>query len=658
MKTFFSLLVTGILLAGYSQGQGVPGRFSKDSLARILDGVDSDSLKSRASFLLADEWMDSDTGQARKYATFGEGFSRAYPFWRAVSLLYRAKLTAATAPDSAAKMFMQAEKKLKEFHSREAMLFRSVCWHDYARVFHFNKDDPETYINLLLNQAVPLAFQSGDQLYLGKNYLDISFGFKNLREFSKAETYLHHAIETLRNRRGNTTYLAAAYHTLSENCSLSGKPVQAALYLDSMRLLLMPYPDAVAWLDYYAAESMRLTIAEKFEQSGKIADKGIALARQLQQKYPEQRLLLQKFYALYNNQNLTQARDVALDLSRRKPFIDNASNRLQLFYGLVATYEGLNNVTAAYKWLQRYSRLSDSLSKSNLETKINALEIKFRNAEHQKKITELNAANEKANFSLKRTRLLSWSLGLISVLLLVVLLLWYLFYKSRKKAATQLEQIKISHAMLQGQEEERGRVARDLHDGLGGLLTSVKMNLSEAASGDLNGSRPGLETAIGQLDRSISELRRVAHNMMPEMLLRLGLEVALRDLCDSFVSETTAIRFQCYDMNQNLPQQEQVMIYRIIQELLTNAVKHASATGVLLQCNQRGNRFFITVEDNGVGFNAIAGNQKQGMGINNIRNRVAYLNGKVDILAGPNGQGVSINIEVYVTSEIQTGHTG
>jgi len=658
MKTFFALLLTGILLACYCQGQNVPGRFNKDSLASVLDSSVSDSLKARAGFLLADQWMDKDTGLAKKYVIAGERFGGAYPFWKAVSLLYRAKLIVDTAPDSAAGMFLQAEKKLKGFHSREAAFFRSVCWHDYAKVFHIYKDDPETYINLLLNQAIPLVLQSGDQLYLGKNYLDISFGFKNLREFSKAETYLHRAIETLRNIPGNTTYLAATYHTLSENCSLSGKPAQAALYLDSMQLLLTPYPKAEAWLDYYAAESMRLTIAENYEQSLETVDKGIALAQQLQQPYPEQRLLLQKFYALYNSRNLTRARDVALDLTWRKPFIDNASNRLQLFYGLVATYEDLKNIPEAYKWLQRYSQLSDSLAKSNLETRINALEIKFRNAEHQKKIAELNAANEKTGFALKRTRLLSWSLGLISALLLMVLLLWYLFYKSRKKAAIQQEQIKISHAMLQGQEEERGRVARDLHDGLGGLLASVQMNLSEAASGDLNGNRPTLNTAIGQLNKSISELRRIAHNMMPEMLLRLGLEAALRDLCDSFMPETTAIRFQCYDISPSLTQQEQVMIYRIIQELLTNAVKHASATRVLLQCNQRGRRFFITVEDNGVGFDMIAGHQKQGMGISNIRDRVAYLNGNIDILAGPNGQGTSINIEVYVTNEIQIGHTG
>lgn len=652
MKTFLSLLVTGILLTAYSQGQNIPGRFDKDSLARLLDGTASDSLKARVSFFLADQWMESDTALAGKYVTSGERFGAAYPFWQGVSLLYRAKLIVGTAPDSAAGMFLQAEKKLKGFRSQEAELFRAVCWHDYAKVFHFNKDDPETYINLLLNQVIPLVLQSGDQLYLGKNYLDISYGFKNLREFSKAETYLLRAIETLRNTPGNTTYLAAAYHTLSENCSLSGKPAQAALYLDSMRLLLMPYPKADAWLDYYAGESMRLTIAENFEQSLEIADKGIALARQLQQPYPEQRLLLQKFYALYNNKNLTQARNVALDLSRRKPFIDNASNRLQLFYGLVATYEDLNNIPEAYKWLQRYSQLSDSLAKSNLETRINALEIKFRNAEHQKKIAELNAANEKTNFALKRTRLLSWSLGLISALLLMVLLLWYLFYKSRKKAALQQEQIKISHAMLQGQEEERGRVAQDLHDGLGGLLTSVQMNLSEAASGDPKGNRQGLNAAIGQLNRSISELRRIAHNMMPEMLLRLGLDAALKDLCDSLVSETTAIRFQAYDINPNLPQQEQVMIYRIIQELLSNAVKHASATKVLLQCNQRSDRFFITVEDNGVGFDAIAERPKQGMGINNIRDRVTYLNGNIDILTGPGGQGTSVNIELYVTNKI------
>ncbi|MDR6565512.1 sensor histidine kinase [Chitinophaga ginsengisegetis] len=647
-----TLVLILILSATRSYAQQPPGRYDKDSLSRVLEQATNDSVKARVSFLLADEWEDKDTLLSKKYVQLGKGFSKGHPLLQGLSLFYEARKLAPTVPDSAAKVFMQAENILKKFPGKEALLFRSMCWHDYARVFHFEKDDPETYVNLLVTQAIPLAQKSGDQRYLGKNYLDLAYGFKNLKEYAKAKIYLQLAIETLRNEKGNTRYLATAYHTLSENYSLSGDSAKAALYLDSMRVLLTPYPEADEWLDYYAGESMRLTIAEKFDQSLAVSEKGIALARKLHQPYPEQRLLLQKFYALYNKKDLPEARRVALDLYSKLPFMNTSANRLLLYYGLVATNEDMKNIPEAYQWLKRYSYLSDSVAQSNLETKINALEIKFRNAEHQRKITELNASNDKANFALKRTILLSWLLGLVSVLLFIILLLGYFFYKNKKRTALQQEQIKVSHAMLQGQEEERKRVARDLHDSLGGLLASTKINLSRIAGSGSTGNRPELEGIIGQMDTSVTELRRIAHNMMPEMLLRLGLEAALKDLCDTFESEKTTVRFLCFGIQPNIPQGEQVIIYRIAQELLTNAVKHAGAKNILLQCNQRDNRFFITVEDDGTGFNKDVLHENQGMGFINIKTRVAYLNGKIEILSRGNQPGTSINIEVYVATEI------
>ncbi|MET3875948.1 histidine kinase [Chitinophaga sp. OAE865] len=653
----FTLVFILMLSVTRGNAQQAPGRFDKDSLAHILERAVNDSTKARVSFLLSDEWADEDSTLSKKYAQLGIGFSKGHPFLEGISVYYKGRQLATTAPDSAAKLFMQAESILKRFPGKEALLFRSMCWHDYARVFHFDKDDPETYVNLLVTQAIPLAQKSGDQLYLGKNYLDLSYGFKNLREHAKAKIYLQLAIETLRNRQGNTSYLATAYHTLSENYSLSGDSANAALYIDSMRVLLAPYPQASEWLDYYAGESMRLTIAEKFDQSLAVAEKGIALAQQLHQAYPEQRLLLQKFYALYNKKDLVQARRVGLDLYSRLPFMNTSANRLLLYYGMMATYEDLKNIPEAFVWLKRYSYLSDSVAQSNLTTKINALEIKFRNAENQRKIVELNASNDKVSYALKRTVLLSWSLGLISVLLLAVLLLGYFFYKNKKRTALQQEQIKISHAMLQGQEEERKRVARDLHDSLGGLLASTKINLSKIAGSANSSQRPELDNVIGQMDTSVAELRRIAHNMMPEMLLRLGLEAALKDLCNTFESEKTTVRFLCFDIQPNIPQAEQVIIYRIAQELLTNAIKHADAKNILLQCNQRSNRFFITVEDDGNGFNESVLHENQGMGFISIKNRVAYLNGKIDILSNGNQPGTSINIEVYVTTEIQAGHS-
>ncbi|QJB30901.1 hypothetical protein HF329_06140 [Chitinophaga oryzae] len=642
-----------LLLSGLcGRSQEPPGRYNRDSLARQAEQPLPDSVRAATFFRLAEDWIEQDTGMAKKYAGQGKRLVHDNVRLQGISLYYDARLLAFTMPDSAAAIYLQAENRLKKFTDKEALRYRSMCWHDYARLLHFDKDDSESYINLMMERAIPLALQSGDRVWLGRNYLDLAYGFKNLQQHPKAETYLKQAIETLRDEKSGISFLTAAYHTLSENNSLSGHPAEAAAYMDSMRLLLLPYPHAAAWLDYYAGESMRLTVAAKFEQSLEAADKGIALAKQLKRTYPEQRLLLQKFYALYNKKDLAKARDVALDLSERQPFIHVAMNRLLIYYGLVVTYEELHNIPEAFGWLKRYSNLRDSISKSNLEAKINALEIKYRKAEDQRKITALNAANDKARSALKRTRLLNWSLSVVVLLLFSILLLGYFFYRNRKKTAAQREQIKVSQAMLQVQEEERQRVARDLHDSLGGLLASTKINLSAIA-----GHQPELKPIISQLDVSVTELRKIAHNMMPEMLLRLGLEAALQDLCNAFTTEQLMVRCQCLDIQPDIPQQEQVTIYRIIQELLTNAVKHAAATRILLQCNQRDNRFFITVEDNGKGFDTTA-DAKDGMGFINIRNRVAYLHGSIDIVSPQNRKGTSINIEVYVTSAIPAGHPG
>ena len=113
---------------------------------------------------------------------------------------------------------------------------------------------------------------------------------------------------------------------------------------------------------------------------------------------------------------------------------------------------------------------------------------------------------------------------------------------------------------------------------------------------------PDLNKVIDQLDNSVNELRRIARNMMPESLVSLGLEAALTDVCASFTSDTTHVNFQAFAISPAIAKDTQLTIYRIVQELLTNAIRHAHASQIVVQCSQNGTAFFITVEDNGMGF--------------------------------------------------------
>jgi signal transduction histidine kinase len=157
-----------------------------------------------------------------------------------------------------------------------------------------------------------------------------------------------------------------------------------------------------------------------------------------------------------------------------------------------------------------------------------------------------------------------------------------------------------------------------------------------------------LPLIINQLDRSVNELRRIARNMMPESLLNSGLETALKEICESFASPALTVDFQAYNVEKDIAQDMQVTIFRIVQELLANAVRHATASSILVQCSQNENTFYITVEDNGKGFNTSQINVTKGIGLTNVKNRVDYLKGTLDIESAP-GTGTTINIEFHVS---------
>lgn len=150
--------------------------------------------------------------------------------------------------------------------------------------------------------------------------------------------------------------------------------------------------------------------------------------------------------------------------------------------------------------------------------------------------------------------------------------------------------------------------------------------------------------SIGQLDNVISEMRRVAHSMMPEALVRFGLKEASQDLCDQFAKTSgLSIHFQAIGMDGSLEKSVAVALYRIEQELLNNILKHAQATKVTVQLVKDESQISLTVEENGKGFDPVT--VRNGAGLTSIRTRVEALGGKLDIQSKP-GEGTSILVEV------------
>jgi len=181
------------------------------------------------------------------------------------------------------------------------------------------------------------------------------------------------------------------------------------------------------------------------------------------------------------------------------------------------------------------------------------------------------------------------------------------------------------------------------------MLAGIKLNLSVASHDKEQGQNIELKNVIAQVDNSVHELRRIARNMVPEILVRAGFVNAIRDLCKTMDTATMRVECELLNLRENIRMQEKIGIYRIVQELLANAARHSGATEVFLQCSKVQERFYITIEDNGKGLPEPSGN-RNGMGLENIRSRLAYMHGKIDLQSSP-GKGTIINIEINVTEE-------
>lgn len=227
---------------------------------------------------------------------------------------------------------------------------------------------------------------------------------------------------------------------------------------------------------------------------------------------------------------------------------------------------------------------------------------------------------------------------------LLALLLFYV-YRQRLKTMKQRDALhklaieqekqnsKISTltALLQGQEQERGRLARDLHDGLGGLLSGTKLHLTQLNDKVDGQAKIGLDKSIDQIDGAVAELRKVAHNLMPDLLVNYGLKEALDEFAIRMSNETLDIHIEFLSYTNSLPQEQQLLVYRIIQELVNNAIKHATASQIIIQLVEEEQDIVVTVEDDGKGFDINKLNLKKSAGFHNVQSRIQFLKGTLAV---------------------------
>ena len=353
-----------------------------------------------------------------------------------------------------------------------------------------------------------------------------------------------------------------------------------------------------------------------------------------------------------------KARQSYAEAGRLFQLTGDAFRRGRNLHQLYLTARQQGDFPASLQYLEAYQALADSMGNAETQASLNRLEVRY---ETEKKEQELRINRLELTQKTRERNLLLVSSILLALLAAGIFLALRQRLHTNKKLAEQeahlqtqrilqLEQEKkllSLDAMIEGQESERIRIAKDLHDGLGGLLTAIKSHfggLNEPAR-----EQPQLYRKTYHLiDGACVEVRRIAHNMMPGALMLSGLSGALEDLAVQVRENGLDCHLETIGLDEDrLGQTRSVMVYRILQELVNNILKHAEAREVLIQLLVRQGEMMITVEDDGCGFVPANAVRKKSLGLKNIEARVQFLKGEWQLDSVP-GEGTTVNVRFVV----------
>lgn len=328
--------------------------------------------------------------------------------------------------------------------------------------------------------------------------------------------------------------------------------------------------------------------------------------------------------------------------------------------GMEDAYSNLSNVyeiTGDYKKALEYRLLhavvKDSILNENRIRKVSEIKGDY----YILQLKDQNVINELENKSLRSERNISFATGIF----VIVILIWIAIYfrmkikKNRIIAAQKIQQLEDEKKLLEaqsvilGQEKERKRIAQELHDGIGVLLSTASIHFSgvEQNTKD-NKTNEMIKKAKDLLSKAGGEVRKISQNMMPVVLSKFGLREAIEDLFDE-LEESGRIRTEVTMIctNDRLTEDTEIMVYRIVQEMINNTLKHAEATEITCRLKRDPELIIIDYSDNGKGFDTDALPRNKSLGIYGIRSRVDFLHGEIE-LKSTISQGTSYHIRIPV----------
>lgn len=479
-------------------------------------------------------------------------------------------------------------------------------------IFNFHRNDFENAYNYF-EKYNALAIESRDTGEIVSSMNNMSSALHELGNFEKERQLLKQSI-TIQESQGQFIRIGSAYENLGSLFMDSDSIQQARTYFEKALLS-------------YQQNNNTFNIARVLLNTGLLKKK-------------------QKQYTIalsdYNQ---------ALDFSEEGGFLKLKEEALQK---IALLYEDQNDYKNAYLFYTEYVEVKDSLLNEENQESINKLMIEFETEKKERQIIQQDLEIAKKTLeNRKKTFVIIFLVGVILILLLFSFIIYSRIKIKQERRINeerlQMKQLQMN-VVLESQESERKRFARDLHDGFGQLITAVKMMLGQMHETNEIEKRSELELKSNEvLDTMHSQLREIAHNLMPEQLINEGLARALIDYAIRISKQNNiAIEVNTFGIEKRLNQSVEVNIYRIIQEWINNVIKYSGAKNLTIQLTAYENEINILIEDNGNGFEKEKLDNSKGWGWKNIQSRLEAINGVLEIDSREGITGTSFIIDLPI----------
>jgi two-component system, NarL family, sensor kinase len=497
-------------------------------------------------------------------------------------------------------------------------------------------------------KALAIREKTNDIKGIISSKANIGMVYQSQEKPKLAEQFVNEALELLKTHNDPSLKISTL-HTLANIMGMQGK-IDEALQIDAEGIVLAErtnnefskamFYDNMANCYLYGTPPDFPKAIEFFQRTLQI-DSAFSNKKQMSDSYSNlgNVFLMQEKY--------TEAipyfqRSVVL--ARESGFAQGEQRSYQM---MASAYKLSGQPDKAFETLQKSNKVKDSLFNSASEAKMLEMQTLYDTVKKEQKIEQQHNKLRLQNFLF---------IGIGGLVVLAGLLIHSQIKRHNLKKETQMQaeimkqQELATKAVLEAEENERQRIAKDLHDGVGQMMSAAKMNLSafESEISFVNDEQKrSFEKVIGLVDESCKEVRTVSHIMMPNALLKNGLAAAIQDFTDKLDKKSLAVHIYTEGLEERLDSNVETVLYRVLQECVNNVIKHAKATTLDISVLKDKDGINATIEDNGTGFDITDKAKFEGIGLKNIITRVEYLKGTVDFDSAP-GRGTVVALHVPV----------